>query len=86
MFGSTDDNNYKSKKSRAEQREKLGLAPAPKGKSTSKTPSEPTNALQQVEVCVCALLVTQVQLIETSHCHYLIWGLLKKPVGEAKAR
>ncbi|KAM7484413.1 hypothetical protein LguiA_000422 [Lonicera macranthoides] len=45
-----DDNNYKSKKSRAEQREKLGLAPAPKGKSTSKTPSEPTNALQQVEL------------------------------------
>uniref|UniRef100_A0A5B6ZCQ0 t-SNARE coiled-coil homology domain-containing protein n=1 Tax=Davidia involucrata TaxID=16924 RepID=A0A5B6ZCQ0_DAVIN len=34
-----------------EQREKLGLAPAPKGRSNTRTPPpEPTNALQKVEV------------------------------------
>ncbi|XP_057948826.1 putative SNAP25 homologous protein SNAP30 [Malania oleifera] len=34
-----------------EQREKLGLTPAPKGQTTTRTPpSEPTNALQKVEV------------------------------------
>ncbi|KAF8040421.1 hypothetical protein BT93_B2602 [Corymbia citriodora subsp. variegata] len=45
----TIDNS--SKKSDKNQREKLGLAPVPKGKGTSRTPPpEPTNALQKVEV------------------------------------
>lgn len=44
----TTDNS--SKKSDKNQREKLGLAPVPKGKGTSRTPPEPTNALQKVEV------------------------------------
>lgn len=36
-----------------EQREKLGLNSAPKGRSSSRTPPpEPTNALQKVEVCM----------------------------------
>ncbi|XP_058193644.1 putative SNAP25 homologous protein SNAP30 [Rhododendron vialii] len=44
------DEYFKEKKSK-EQREKLGLAPAPKGRSASRTPPpEPTNALQQVEL------------------------------------
>lgn len=51
LFGSPDD-YFKEKKSK-EQREQLGLAPAPKGRSASRTPPEPTNALQQVEVHVC---------------------------------
>ncbi|KAH7832930.1 hypothetical protein Vadar_001401 [Vaccinium darrowii] len=42
------DDYFKEKKSK-EQREQLGLAPAPKGRSASRTPPEPTNALQQVE-------------------------------------
>lgn len=47
--GMTDNS---SKKSDKKQREKLGLAPVPKGKGTSRTPPpEPTNALQKVEVC-----------------------------------
>lgn len=47
----TQDNNSKAKKASAEQREKLGLAPVPKGKQTSRTPPpEPTNALQKVEL------------------------------------
>nr|XP_027095374.1 putative SNAP25 homologous protein SNAP30 [Coffea arabica]XP_027095375.1 putative SNAP25 homologous protein SNAP30 [Coffea arabica] len=47
----TQDNNSKAKKASAEQREKLGLAPIPKGKQTSRTPPpEPTNALQNVEL------------------------------------
>ncbi|GFY88503.1 soluble N-ethylmaleimide-sensitive factor adaptor protein 30 [Actinidia rufa] len=38
-------------KQNKEQREKLGLAPAPKARSAPRTPpSEPTNALQKVEV------------------------------------
>lgn len=45
----TTDNS--SKKSDKKQREKLGLAPVPKGKGTTRTPPpEPTNALQKVEV------------------------------------
>lgn len=45
-----DDNNYKGKKYRAEKREKLGLAPVPKGWPTSQTPpSEPINALQKAK-------------------------------------
>ncbi|KAL3511065.1 hypothetical protein ACH5RR_030466 [Cinchona calisaya] len=47
----TQDNNSKGKKASSEQREKLGLAPVPKGKQTSRTPPpEPTNALQKVEM------------------------------------
>ncbi|KAE9454429.1 hypothetical protein C3L33_13671, partial [Rhododendron williamsianum] len=49
LCGSPDE-YFKEKKSK-EQREKLGLAPAPKGRSASRTPPpEPTNALQQVEL------------------------------------
>ncbi|GAV79205.1 SNARE domain-containing protein [Cephalotus follicularis] len=47
----TSDNSSKRGENRLEQREKLGLAPAPKGGSASRTPPpEPTNALQKVEV------------------------------------
>ncbi|KAK2973464.1 hypothetical protein RJ640_007965 [Escallonia rubra] len=47
----TKDDNYGGKKYNSEQREKLGLAPAPKGRPISRTPPpEPTNALQKVEV------------------------------------
>ncbi|KAL3501485.1 hypothetical protein ACH5RR_035934 [Cinchona calisaya] len=43
--------NTKGKKASSEQREKLGLAPAPEGKQPSRTPPpEPTNALQKVEL------------------------------------
>jgi synaptosomal-associated protein 25 len=48
--------DYSSKRSEnhSEQRVKLGLAPAPRGRSASRTPPpEPTNALQKVEVRVC---------------------------------
>ncbi|KAA8532918.1 hypothetical protein F0562_032965 [Nyssa sinensis] len=46
----TKDDYFKGKKNK-EQREKLGLAPVPKGKTTTSTlPPEPTNALQKVEV------------------------------------
>lgn len=52
FFGSTDD--YFKEKENMEQREKLGLATAPKGRSASPTPpSEPTNALHKVEVRAC---------------------------------
>lgn len=44
------DNNSKEKKDK-EQREKLGLAPATKARSGSRTPpSEPMNAIQKVEM------------------------------------
>ncbi|XP_042501180.1 SNAP25 homologous protein SNAP33-like [Macadamia integrifolia] len=47
---STDD-ALKRKSSHMEQREKLGLAPVPKGQSNpQQTLSEPTNGLQKVEV------------------------------------
>uniref|UniRef100_A0A2N9J4R3 t-SNARE coiled-coil homology domain-containing protein n=1 Tax=Fagus sylvatica TaxID=28930 RepID=A0A2N9J4R3_FAGSY len=47
----TSDNSSKSSENRLEHREKLGLAPIPKGRSASRTPPpEPTNALQKVEV------------------------------------
>lgn len=37
-----------------EQREKLGIPPAARGRSANRTPpSEPTNAMQKVEVCIC---------------------------------
>ncbi|KAL7132732.1 hypothetical protein ABFS83_12G093600 [Erythranthe nasuta] len=42
------DDNATGKRSSAEQREKLGLAPAHKGSKTP--PPEPTNALQKVEM------------------------------------
>uniref|UniRef100_A0A5B6YIG8 t-SNARE coiled-coil homology domain-containing protein n=1 Tax=Davidia involucrata TaxID=16924 RepID=A0A5B6YIG8_DAVIN len=46
----TKDDNFKGKATK-EQRQKLGLAPLPKGRVTSSTPPpEPTNALQKVEV------------------------------------
>ncbi|KAA8529368.1 hypothetical protein F0562_033833 [Nyssa sinensis] len=45
----TKDENSRGKPNK-EQREKLGLAPIPKGRATSRTPPEPTNALQEVEV------------------------------------
>lgn len=39
-----------------EEREKLGLTSAPKGRSTPRTlPPGPANALQKVEVCICLL-------------------------------
>ncbi|CAI9096489.1 OLC1v1032651C1 [Oldenlandia corymbosa var. corymbosa] len=46
----TPDNNAKGKKASYEQREKLGLAPIPKGKNSKTPPPEPTNALEQVEL------------------------------------
>ncbi|PSS28819.1 SNAP25ous protein SNAP30 [Actinidia chinensis var. chinensis] len=47
----TSKDDYAKGKQNKEQREKLGLAPAPKARSAPRTPpSEPTNALQKVEV------------------------------------
>ncbi|KAK9276873.1 hypothetical protein L1049_006410 [Liquidambar formosana] len=47
----TTDNLSKRSEHNLEQRQKLGLAPVPKGRSTTRTPPpEPTNALQKVEV------------------------------------
>ncbi|XP_041013348.1 putative SNAP25 homologous protein SNAP30 [Juglans microcarpa x Juglans regia] len=47
----TADNSSKRTENHLDQREKLGLAPAHKGRSASRTPPpEPTNALQKVEV------------------------------------
>ncbi|CAK9186179.1 unnamed protein product [Ilex paraguariensis] len=47
----TKDDNFRGTKNNLEERQKLGLAPAPKGRPTSRTPPpEPTNALQKVEV------------------------------------
>lgn len=64
------DNNSKGKKASAEQREKLGLAPAPKGKASRTPPDEPTNALQQVEVhnCVIILVSTSMKVLNLSFC------------------
>ncbi|XWS69648.1 hypothetical protein CRYUN_Cryun04dG0197100 [Craigia yunnanensis] len=46
----TSDNSSKKNENRKEQREKLGLAPAPKARLGSKTPPpEPTDAIQKVE-------------------------------------
>ncbi|KAJ7978482.1 SNAP25-likeous protein SNAP33-like [Quillaja saponaria] len=45
----TGDDPIRTKGSHLEQREKLGLAPAPRGHSGT-PPPEPTNALQKVEV------------------------------------
>lgn len=54
LVGFADDLSYR-KGSHMEQREKLGLAPAPKGRLATRTPPpEPTNALQKVEVCICS--------------------------------
>ncbi|KAJ4961983.1 hypothetical protein NE237_021893 [Protea cynaroides] len=46
------DDEFHKRKSHLEQREKLGLAPVPKGRSNPRDArdSEPTNALQKVEV------------------------------------
>ena len=53
LVGFADNPTYR-KGSHMEQREKLGLAPAPKGRSATRTPPpEPTNALQKVEVRIC---------------------------------
>lgn len=50
------DDPVQRKGNHLEQREKLGLSSAPKGRSSSRTPPpEPTNALQQIEVHVCYL-------------------------------
>lgn len=47
----TRDDPVQRKGNHLEQREKLGLSSAPKGRSSSRTPPpEPTNALQQIEV------------------------------------
>lgn len=47
----TRDDPTQRKGNHLEQREKLGLTPAPKGRSSTRTPPpEPTNALQKVEV------------------------------------
>ena len=52
FFVPIDD--YAKGKQNKEQREKLGLAPAPKARSAPRTPpSERTNALQKVEVQAC---------------------------------
>lgn len=51
ITGPLDTADNTSKRSDLKQREKLGIAPIPKGRSSSRTPpSEPTNALQKVEV------------------------------------
>lgn len=48
----TDNPSKKSEKNK-EEREKLGLAPAPKGRSAPGTPHpEPSNAYQKIDVCV----------------------------------
>ncbi|KAI3467266.1 hypothetical protein Pfo_023929 [Paulownia fortunei] len=44
------DDNDRGKRSTPEQREKLGLAPAPQGRGRRTPPPEPTNALQSIEV------------------------------------
>ena len=50
MLHDTDD-PVRRKGSHLEQREKLGLTSAPKGQSKPQiAPSEPTNALEKVEV------------------------------------
>ncbi|OVA00762.1 Target SNARE coiled-coil domain [Macleaya cordata] len=47
----TADDSYKTKASHLEQREKLGMAPVPKGPKNSRQPaSESSSALQKVEV------------------------------------
>ncbi|KAB1994296.1 hypothetical protein ERO13_D13G080300v2 [Gossypium hirsutum] len=47
----TSDDNKKGKAATKEQREKLGVAPVPKSKAGSKTPTpEPTDAIQKVEL------------------------------------
>ncbi|CAK9148003.1 unnamed protein product [Ilex paraguariensis] len=50
----TRDDPAQKRGNHLEQREKLGLTSAPKGRSNARTPPpEPTNALQKVEVCAC---------------------------------
>ncbi|KAF9597176.1 hypothetical protein IFM89_016164 [Coptis chinensis] len=47
----TRDDSFKRRGNHLEQREKLGLASVPKGRSNPRKPaSEPTTALQKVEV------------------------------------
>ncbi|KAF6145469.1 hypothetical protein GIB67_032592 [Kingdonia uniflora] len=47
----TRDGSFKKRGNHMEQREKLGIAPAPRGRSNTKQPPpEPSNALQKVEV------------------------------------
>ncbi|GFP88729.1 putative snap25 homologous protein snap30 [Phtheirospermum japonicum] len=46
---SKDDNDM-GKRSTPEQREKLGLAPGPKGRGSRTPPPEPTNAMQSIEM------------------------------------
>ncbi|KAL3654289.1 putative SNAP25 protein snap30 [Castilleja foliolosa] len=46
----TKDDNDMGKRSTPEQREKLGLAPGPKGRGSRTPPPEPTNALQSIEM------------------------------------
>ncbi|KAL6537840.1 SNAP25 protein snap30 [Orobanche minor] len=44
------DDNDTGKRSTREQREKLGLAPGPKGRGSRTPPPEPTNAMQSIEM------------------------------------
>ena len=54
VYFSVPTDDYAKGKQNKEQREKLGLAPAPKARSAPRTPpSEPTNALLKVEVRAC---------------------------------
>jgi hypothetical protein len=47
------ENSARRNGSHLEQREKLGITSAPRGRSnTLNPPAEPTNALQKVEACI----------------------------------
>ncbi|GAB4829068.1 SNAP25 ous protein [Ancistrocladus abbreviatus] len=51
-------------KVRPKHKRKLGIAPAPKGKTAGKTPSaEPANAMEKVEVCFCVIISSENEII-----------------------
>lgn len=56
-FGVWSDNSSKKNIKNKEDREKLGLAPLPKGRSApTSPPSESANAYQKIDVCVVFLI------------------------------
>lgn len=67
------DNPSKKNVKNKEDREKLGLAPLPKGRSAPTTPpNEPANAYQKVDVCVFGYICTCVYEILVSLKQHLI--------------
>lgn len=48
------DDSFKRRANHLEQREKLGLSSSPRGKSNPQKYSDPTNAMEKVQVCVGA--------------------------------